>query len=130
MGLQGTRIVTACSDRTCRIWDAHSGKCLQTLGRQKEEVFNAVFNYDGQLLLTGVYCVACCFGSSLALSWQLVKTTRAVFGKRKVTEIGHWVKARRSLPKQQLQMSPIQILCAPQSCLNPGRFHLPRRLCG
>lgn len=50
---QGTRILTASNDQTCRLWDAESGECLQVLSGHTDEVFCSAFNYEGDRILTG-----------------------------------------------------------------------------
>jgi len=47
----GTRVVTASEDRTAKIWDAASGRCLATL-RHPACVNSAVFSPDGRQILT------------------------------------------------------------------------------
>lgn len=51
--LQGTRILTASNDQTCRLWDAESGDCLQVLTGHTDEVFSCAFNYEGSSIITG-----------------------------------------------------------------------------
>lgn len=41
---QGTKIITASSDKTCRIWNVDSGLCLQELEGHSDEIFSAAFN--------------------------------------------------------------------------------------
>lgn len=50
---QGTRVVTASADSTCKVWSAKSGECLQTLSGHTEEVFACVLNYEGNMIVTG-----------------------------------------------------------------------------
>ncbi len=49
---QGTLLLTASQDKTVKLWDTKSGKCLQTLETHTDEVFSALFNYDGDALIT------------------------------------------------------------------------------
>ena len=53
---QGSRILTASSDKTSRLWDVESGECLQVLEGHTDEIFSCAFNYEGMLLLVCV-CV-------------------------------------------------------------------------
>jgi dynein assembly factor with WDR repeat domains 1 len=50
---QGTRLLTASNDRTCRLWDAETGRCLQVLSGHADEVFSCAFNYAGDTIITG-----------------------------------------------------------------------------
>lgn len=50
---QGTRILTASNDQTCRLWDAETGECLQVLAGHTDEVFSCTFNYAGTSIITG-----------------------------------------------------------------------------
>jgi WD40 repeat protein len=51
----GSRIVTAGSDATARVWDAKTGKELLVLRGHKRELSAAVFSPDGALILTASY---------------------------------------------------------------------------
>jgi dynein assembly factor with WDR repeat domains 1 len=51
--LQGTRILTASNDQTCRLWEAETGDCLQVLTGHTDEVFSCAFNYEGSSMITG-----------------------------------------------------------------------------
>lgn len=51
--LQGTRILSASNDQTCRLWDAETGECLQVLAGHTDEVFSCAFNYEGDSIITG-----------------------------------------------------------------------------
>ena len=44
---QGSRILTASSDKTSRLWDVESGECLQVLEGHTDEIFSCAFNYEG-----------------------------------------------------------------------------------
>ncbi len=48
----GRRVVTASRDKTARIWDAQSGRLLQTLVGHKESVTCAAWSPDGQRIVT------------------------------------------------------------------------------
>lgn len=48
----GSRIMTASSDHSCRLWDTASGACVQTLGGHTDEVFSCAFNYEGDTVIT------------------------------------------------------------------------------
>ncbi|MDR3403246.1 MAG: protein kinase [Chthoniobacter sp.] len=48
----GTRIVTACGDKTARIWDAASGKELGEPMRHESSVYSASFSPDGARIVT------------------------------------------------------------------------------
>ena len=50
---QGTRILTASSDKTAQIWDVDTGDCLQVLEGHTDEIFSCAFNYEGDFIITG-----------------------------------------------------------------------------
>eukprot|EP00607_Mallomonas_marina_P008756 CAMPEP_0182417674 /NCGR_PEP_ID=MMETSP1167-20130531/2102_1 /TAXON_ID=2988 /ORGANISM="Mallomonas Sp, Strain CCMP3275" /LENGTH=82 /DNA_ID=CAMNT_0024591381 /DNA_START=1097 /DNA_END=1342 /DNA_ORIENTATION=- len=50
---QGSRILTASSDKTGRIWETESGDCLQVLEGHTDEIFSCAFNYEGDTIITG-----------------------------------------------------------------------------
>ena len=49
----GTRILTASSDKTARVWDVDTGDCLQILEGHTDEIFSCAFNYHGDTIITG-----------------------------------------------------------------------------
>lgn len=50
---QGTRILTASSDKVARLWDAETGDCVQILEGHTDEIFSCAFNYEGDTIITG-----------------------------------------------------------------------------
>ncbi|CAM9437177.1 unnamed protein product, partial [Discosporangium mesarthrocarpum] len=50
---QGTRILTASSDKTARLWEVEVGDCLQVLEGHTDEIFSCAFNYEGDTIITG-----------------------------------------------------------------------------
>ena len=46
-------MLTASSDKSARLWDVNTGKCLKVLEGHTDEVFSCAFNYDGDIILTG-----------------------------------------------------------------------------
>jgi len=48
----GTRIVTASSDKTARIWDAHTGMELAVLSGHRERLSSAAYSPDGTRIVT------------------------------------------------------------------------------
>ena len=55
---QGNKVITASSDKTCRIWSTETGSELQLLGGQpgeghEDEVISCSFNYEGDTIITG-----------------------------------------------------------------------------
>ena len=50
---QGSRILTASSDKTARIWETETGDCLQVLEGHTDEIFSCAFNYEGDTIITG-----------------------------------------------------------------------------
>ncbi|MEW5304496.1 MAG: hypothetical protein WDW36_007106 [Sanguina aurantia] len=50
---QGTRLLTASSDKTCKLWDTETAACLQTLEGHTDEIFSCAFNYEGDSMITG-----------------------------------------------------------------------------
>lgn len=50
---QGTKVVTASSDKTARLWDPLTGDCRQILEGHTDEIFSCAFNYEGNTLITG-----------------------------------------------------------------------------
>merc|ERR1740130_953122 len=50
---QGTKILTASSDKTSRLWDCESGECLQVMEGHTDEIFSCAFNYEGDTVITG-----------------------------------------------------------------------------
>ena len=49
----GTKIVTASSDNTARLWDTLSGEQIQVLTGHSDEIFSCSFNYEGDYIITG-----------------------------------------------------------------------------
>ena len=49
----GSRIITASSDKTCRLWDVETGECAQVLEGHTDEIFSCSFNYEGDFIITG-----------------------------------------------------------------------------
>merc|ERR1719224_397753 len=49
----GAKIITASSDRTCRLWSVETGECLQVLEGHSDEIFSCAFNYEGDTIITG-----------------------------------------------------------------------------
>jgi len=49
----GAKIITASSDRTCRLWAVETGECLQVLEGHSDEIFSCAFNYTGETIITG-----------------------------------------------------------------------------
>ncbi len=43
-------IVTGSMDKTCKIWDTGSGKCIGTLRGHDDEILDVVFDYTGQYI--------------------------------------------------------------------------------
>ena len=50
---QATTVMTASSDKTCRIWDTQTGACRQALEGHTDEIFSCAFNYEGDFVITG-----------------------------------------------------------------------------
>jgi len=50
---QGSRVLTASSDKTARIWETETGDCLQVLEGHTDEIFSCAFNYEGDTIITG-----------------------------------------------------------------------------
>ena len=55
---QGNKIITASSDKTCRLWSTDSGNEIQCLGANpgeghEDEIFSCAFNYEGDTIITG-----------------------------------------------------------------------------
>ena len=50
---QGTRVMTASSDKMCKLWAADTGSCAQTLEGHTDEIFSCAFNYEGDYIITG-----------------------------------------------------------------------------
>ena len=51
----GQRIVSGSSDNTLKIWDANTGKELQTLKGHTDTIESAAFSPDGQRIVSGSY---------------------------------------------------------------------------
>ena len=43
-------MITASSDKSCRLWDTDSGACLQTMEGHTDEIFSCAFNYEVRFL--------------------------------------------------------------------------------
>ena len=56
---QGNKIITASSDKTCRIWSTENGNELQVLDGHEDEIFSCAFNYEGDTIITGSQDNAC-----------------------------------------------------------------------
>ena len=52
-GLDENVIISGSDDRTVRIWDALSGKCLQVLEGHQGQVRTVAFSPNGSLLASG-----------------------------------------------------------------------------
>ena len=46
-------MITASSDKTCRIWSVDTGNELQVLEGHEDEIFSCAFNYEGDTIITG-----------------------------------------------------------------------------
>jgi len=51
---QGTKIITASADCTARVWSAETGEELQILEGHSDEIFSSAFNYEGDIIITGI----------------------------------------------------------------------------
>ena len=49
----GSRILTASSDKTARLWEIETGGCMQILEGHTDEIFSCAFNYEGDTVITG-----------------------------------------------------------------------------
>ena len=49
----GTRVLTGSGDRTLKLWDSHSGECLQVFKGHTDCVNSAALSPDGQRVLSG-----------------------------------------------------------------------------
>ena len=45
-------MITASSDKSCRLWDTDSGACLQTMEGHTDEIFSCAFNYEVRFYLS------------------------------------------------------------------------------
>lgn len=50
---QGSKVLTASTDTTARIWEVETGLLLQTLDGHTDEIFSCAFNYEGNTIITG-----------------------------------------------------------------------------
>ena len=50
---QGSKILTASSDRSCKLWSADTGTLIQNLVGHEDEIFSCAFNYEGDTIITG-----------------------------------------------------------------------------
>jgi dynein assembly factor with WDR repeat domains 1 len=50
---QGSKVLTASSDKVARLWEAETGDCLQMLEGHTDEIFSCAFNYEGDTIITG-----------------------------------------------------------------------------
>lgn len=50
---QGNKIITASSDKTCRLWSVDTGNEHQVLEGHEDEIFSCAFNYEGDTIITG-----------------------------------------------------------------------------
>lgn len=50
---QGTKILTASSDKSAQLWEVETGDCLQMLEGHTDEIFSCAFNYEGDTVITG-----------------------------------------------------------------------------
>ncbi|PIO27927.1 hypothetical protein AB205_0221900, partial [Aquarana catesbeiana] len=48
---QGSRILTASSDKTACLWDPQTGQCVQVLEGHTDEIFSCAFNYEGNTII-------------------------------------------------------------------------------
>merc|ERR1712224_535461 len=49
----GAKIITASSDRTCRLWSVETGENVQVLEGHSDEIFSCAYNYCGDTIITG-----------------------------------------------------------------------------
>ena len=50
---QSSKVLTASSDKTARLWDTETGDCLQILEGHTDEIFSCAFNYAGTTIISG-----------------------------------------------------------------------------
>ena len=46
-------MISASSDKTCRIWSAENGNEMQVLEGHEDEIFACAFNYEGDTIISG-----------------------------------------------------------------------------
>lgn len=75
---QGTRVLTASSDKTARIWDPETGECKQILEGHTDEIFSCAFNYEGNTIITGttLFYIAAIYHSHALLHLRMIFVNR------------------------------------------------------
>lgn len=51
---QGSKVLTASSDKMARLWEVETGDCMQILEGHTDEIFSCAFNYEGDTIITGM----------------------------------------------------------------------------
>ena len=89
---QSSKVLTASSDKTARLWDTETGDCLQILEGHTDEIFSCAFNYAGSTIISGSKDNTCrMYGSadetrrifSRPTSFYKIITENAAHGKGK-----------------------------------------------
>ncbi|HNN95493.1 MAG TPA: hypothetical protein PKI03_24615 [Pseudomonadota bacterium] len=81
----GMRVLTASTDRTARIWDAHTGRQLMLFAGHRAMLTTAVFSPDGALILTTS-------ADGTARIWEVAsgRLVHELLGHGKVIEMGQF----------------------------------------
>lgn len=81
---QGTRLISASVDRTARIWSIDPPQCIQVLEGHTEEIFSCAYNYEGDVIITGLSAALHAM-NCVTPSWHFFFCLRSVLQRQRTT---------------------------------------------